>query len=157
MVNYVFTEQDELYMREALGEARAALATNDVPVGAVVVSEGRIVGRGRNRREADSDISGHAEIIALREAGKRLGGWRLAGSRLYVTLEPCPMCAAAIVQARLTQVIYAADDPRLGACGSLLNLLQFPGFDHDVSARSGLLADVAGQLLREFFAEKRQR
>ncbi|MEA4891541.1 MAG: tRNA adenosine(34) deaminase TadA [Peptococcaceae bacterium] len=151
----MFTEQDRLYMQEALTEARAALTAGEVPVGAVVVSRGRIVGRGHNRRETDQDISAHAEILALREAGRTLGGWRLGGAFLYVTLEPCPMCAAAIVQARISRVIFGADDPRLGAGGSLLNLLQFPGFGHDVAVRSGLMAEEAGRLLQEFFSAKR--
>lgn len=150
-----FTEQDHLYMKEALEEAQKALAHGDVPVGAVIVRKGRIIGRGHNRREADQDVTAHAEVLALREAGAYDGGWRLEGAVLYVTLEPCPMCAAAIVQAKMAQVIYGVDDPRLGAAGSLLNLLQFPGFHHDVAIRSGLEAEACGNLLKDFFIEKR--
>lgn len=150
-----FTEQDHLYMNAALEEARKAIHHGDVPVGAVIVQNGRIIGRGHNRREVDRDVTAHAEILALREAGVCGGGWRLEGAFLYVTLEPCPMCAAAIVQAKMAQVIYGVDDPRLGAAGSLLNLLQFPGFHHDVSVRSGLEAEACGNLLKDFFIEKR--
>ena len=152
-----FTEQDRFFMEAALGEARLAASQGEVPVGAVVVKEGRILGRGHNCRETAADVTGHAELMALREAGQILGGWRLDGAILYVTLEPCPMCAAAIVQARLARVVYAADDPRLGACGSLLNLLQFPGFGHDVSVRSGLLAEEAAGLLQDFFVHCRKQ
>jgi tRNA(adenine34) deaminase len=150
-----YTAQDVLFMEEAIIEAKKAAQHGDVPVGAVIVLAGQIIGRGHNRREIDSDPTAHAEIIALRDAGAKQGGWRLENAVLYVTLEPCPMCASAIVQARLAQVIYGVDDTRLGACGSLLNLLQFPGFHHDTSIRSGLLAESCRTLLQDFFNEKR--
>ncbi len=150
-----FSEQDRLFMHAALEEAEKALTHGDVPVGAVIVQKGRIIGCGHNRREADRDVTAHAEILALRDAGASSGGWRLEGAILYVTLEPCPMCAAAIVQAKLSQVVYGVDDPRLGAAGSLLNLLQFPGFHHDVLIRSGLEAQACGNLLKAFFEDKR--
>lgn len=151
-----FTESQRLWMLEALAEARLALEQGDVPVGAVIVKEGKIIGRGHNQREARHDPSGHAEIMALRQAGQAIGSWRLTGAEMYVTLEPCPMCTAAIVQAKLFQVVYGLDDPRLGACGSLLNLAQFPGFDHDVAIRSGLMMEESLALLQYFFAAKRK-
>ncbi len=151
-----FTESQRLWMLEALAEARLALEQGDVPVGAVIVKEGKIIGRGHNQREACHDPSGHAEIMALRQAGQAIGSWRLTGAEMYVTLEPCPMCTAAIVQAKLFQVVYGLDDPRLGACGSLLNLAQFPGFDHDVAIRSGLMMEESLALLQDFFAAKRK-
>lgn len=151
-----FTESQRLWMLEALAEARLALEQGDVPVGAVIVKEGKIIGRGHNQREARHDPSGHAEIMALRQAGQAIGSWRLTGAEMYVTLEPCPMCTAAIVQAKLFQVVYGLDDPRLGACGSLLNLAQFPGFDHDVAIRSGLMMEESLALLQDFFAAKRK-
>ena len=143
-------------MEEALAEARLALRHGDVPVGAVVVMDGQIIGRGHNRREADHDPSAHAEIIALAQAGKAIGDWRLAGAEVYVTLEPCPMCAFAMVLARLSLVVYALDDTVMGACGSLLNLAQFPGFSHDISIRSGLMAEESLLLLRDSFARQRR-
>lgn len=151
-----FTESQRLWMGAALAEARLALEQGDVPVGAVIVKEGKIIGRGHNQREARHDPSGHAEIMALRQAGQTIGSWRLNGAEMYVTLEPCPMCTAAIVQAKLFQVVYGLDDPRLGACGSLLNLAQFPGFDHDVAIRSGLMMEESLALLQDFFAAKRK-
>mgnify|MGYP001206509722 CR=1 FL=1 len=151
----VFTDLDIYYMKEALKEAKLAEQHGDVPVGAVVVLDGQIIGRGHNRREVDSDPTAHAEILALRAAGSQRKNWRLNNALLYVTLEPCPMCASAIVQARIRQVIYGVDDPRLGAAGSLLNLLQFPGFFHDTSVRSGLLLEECQALLQDFFKDRR--
>jgi tRNA(adenine34) deaminase len=150
-----FSAADHRFMLAALAEAALAPAHGDIPVGAVVAGGGEILGRGHNRREADRDPTAHAEMIALRQAGAALGDWRLGEAVIYVTLEPCPMCAAAIAQSRLRQIVYGADDPRLGACGSLLNLAQFPGFPHDVAVRSGLLAAEAQALLRRFFADLR--
>ncbi|MCL1805926.1 MAG: tRNA adenosine(34) deaminase TadA [Clostridiales bacterium] len=151
-----FSENQKRWMEEALAEARLALRHGDVPVGAVVVMDGQIIGRGHNRREADHDPSAHAEIIALAQAGKAIGDWRLAGAEVYVTLEPCPMCAFAMVLARLSLVVYALDDTVMGACGSLLNLAQFPGFSHDISIRSGLMAEESLLLLRDSFARQRR-
>lgn len=142
-------------MNEALIEAEKALAEGDVPVGAVVVSDGRIIGRGHNRREAEYDPTAHAEIIALREAGKSYGTWRLSGAVLYVTLEPCPMCAGALVMSRIERVVYGADDPKAGSAGSILNILQFPGFNHEVKITGGVLAEECSRLLREFFLSRR--
>ncbi len=142
-------------MRQALAEAELAPTHGDVPVGAVAVHDGMIVGRGHNRREADADPTAHAEIIALREAARTLGGWRLEGVTLYCTLEPCPMCAGAMVAARLARLVYAADDPKAGAAGSVVELLRDPRFNHRVSVTRGVLAEEAQALLERFFAEKR--
>ena len=150
-----FSDEQHQWMNEALVEARLAAAAGDVPVGAIVVMGGKIIGRGRNLREAEHDPSAHAEIAALRQAGQAIKGWRLADAEMYVTLEPCPMCASALVLAKVKSLVYGLDDPKLGACGSLINLVQFPGFDHDVSVRGGLLAAESAKLLQDFFALRR--
>ena len=139
-------------MREALAEAKQAPAHGDVPVGAVAVYEGAIVGRGHNRKEADADPTAHAEIIALREAARTLGGWRLAKVTLYCTLEPCSMCAGAMVSARLARLVYSADDPKAGAAGSVVELLRDPRFNHRVTVTRGVLAKESQALLERFFA-----
>jgi tRNA(adenine34) deaminase len=144
-------------MQEALLEGRKALAKGEIPVGAVVVLDDEIIGRGHNLRETEHDATAHAEIVALREAGKKVGTWRLAGAILYVTLEPCPMCAGALVQARLDRVVYGADDPKAGAAGSRLNIPQFPGWNHFVKIKGGILAEQAVALLQEFFQERRKK
>jgi tRNA(adenine34) deaminase len=146
----------EFYMKEALLEARKALLLGEVPVGAVVVSEGKILGRGHNRRETEMDPTAHAEIQALRDAGRKQGSWRLSGATLYVTLEPCPMCAGALLQSRAERVVYGADDPKAGSAGSLLNILQFPGFNHQVKITGGVLAEECQRLLQDFFRNKRE-
>ena len=156
MKEAIFSPLDYQWMSEALTQARQAMQHGDIPVGAVIVHDGCIIGRGQNRREIDKDPTAHAEILALRQAGSCLGSWRLTEAVMYVTLEPCAMCAAALVQARLARVIYGADDPPLGACGSLLNLVQFPGFPHGVSVAAGLMAQESLALLRDFFAGRRQ-
>ena len=150
-----FREDQRFWMKEALVEARLAMEHGDVPVGAVVVLHGEIIGRGHNRREVDHDPSAHAELLALAQAGKTIGDWRLDGAEMYVTLEPCPMCAFALVLAKLQLLVYSLDDPRMGACGSFLNMAQFPGFGHGVSIRSGLHADESLQMMQEFFAKQR--
>ncbi|MGI6607308.1 MAG: tRNA adenosine(34) deaminase TadA [Peptococcia bacterium] len=147
----------EFFMRIALEEAQKAGQKGEIPVGAVVVHAGIIIGRGHNLRETTHDPAAHAEIIALREAGAKIGSWRLPGAVLYVTLEPCPMCAGAIVQARLERVVYGADDAKAGSAGTLLNLLQFPGFNHSVKITGGILAEEAGKMLQEFFQERRKK
>lgn len=141
----------EEYMRQALCLARECLATHDVPVGCVVVSpEGAVIGRGRNRREADADGVAHAEIEAIRHACASLGTWRLTGCTLYVTLEPCPMCAGAILNTRLSEVRYGAREARSGCCGSVLNLFE-ENFEHHPRIYPGLLAEESAALLCEFF------
>lgn len=146
----------ERFMKAALEEARIALAKGEVPVGAVIVLEGEIIGHGHNQRETENDPTAHAEILALREAGKRLKGWRLQGATLYVTLEPCPMCAGALLLSRIERVVYGIDDPKAGSAGSLINILQFPGFNHNVKITSGILAEECKELLQSFFRKKRK-
>lgn len=143
-------------MRAALAEAEQALAHGDVPVGAVVVCQDVIVGRGHNRREVDADPTAHAEMLALRESARRLGGWRLAGATLYCTLEPCPMCAGALVAARIDRLVYGADDPKMGAAGSVVELLRDPRFNHRVAVTRGVLASESRALLERFFAGLRE-
>jgi len=143
---------DAAWMREALAEAELALTHGDVPVGAVAVCEGAIVGRGHNRKEANGDPTAHAEMLALQEAARVLGGWRLAEVTLYCTLEPCPMCAGAMVSARLPRLVYGADDPKAGAAGSVVELLRDPRFNHRVTVIRGVLAEESQALLERFFA-----
>ena len=143
-------------MREALAEARLATEHDDVPVGAVVTDpEGRIVGRGRNRREVDADPSAHAEIVAIRAAAATLRTWRLDGCTLVVTLEPCTMCAGALVQARVATLVYGADDAKAGAVVSLFDVVRDPRLPHTPAVVRGVLADESSALLRDFFAMRR--
>ena len=152
-----FTSRDEAFFREALAFARIAYAEREVPVGAVVVFEGRILGRGRNRREALSDPTHHAEIEALREAGEALGSWRLDGATLYATLEPCPMCAGAAVNARIRRIVFGCADPKAGYCGTLGNVPQDPRLNHHCEVQGGLLAEESADLLKRFFEARRER
>ncbi len=142
-------------MRLALREAVAAGEHGDVPVGAVVVKDGEVIGVGRNERELHSDPTAHAEVLALRAAALALGGWRLTGAVLYVTLEPCPMCAGAIQQARITRVVYGAPDQKVGAAGSVVNILGDARLIHRVEVQSGVLAADALGVLQQFFDERR--
>ena len=144
------------WMREALSEARRAAELGEVPVGAIVVRGGDIVGRGCNRRESDGDPLAHAEILALRQAARRVGNWRLVGCDLYVTLEPCAMCAGALVNSRIERLFFATRDPKAGYCGSLGNLVQDPRLNHRLEIVEGILAEEAGDLLRDFFASLRR-
>ncbi|MCX7680385.1 MAG: tRNA adenosine(34) deaminase TadA [Anaerolineae bacterium] len=146
---------DEQWMREALAEAAQAPAHGDVPVGAVAVLDGTVVGRGHNRKEIDADPTAHAEMIALREAARTLGSWRLTKVTLYCTLEPCPMCAGAMLSARLYRLVYGADDAKAGAAGSVVELLRDPRFNHQVAVTRGVLAGEAQALLERFFASLR--
>jgi tRNA(adenine34) deaminase len=146
---------DEDWMRIALAEAALALRHEDVPIGAIAVRGGRIIGRGCNRREADQDPSGHAEMYALRQAAQAVGHWRLEGVTLYCTLEPCAMCAGAMILARLPRLVYAAPDPKAGAGGSLLDLLRHPQLNHQVDVRGGVLEAEAAAQIRAFFAALR--
>lgn len=144
------------WMREALGEARLAPATGDVPIGAVVVDgRGRIVGRGRNRREADADPVGHAEVLALRDAARAAGAWRLDGHTLVVTLEPCAMCAGAAVLARVGRIVFGAFDPKAGAVGSLWDIPRDLRLNHRPEVAAGVLADECAAVLELFFADQR--
>ena len=144
-------------MRLALALAREALALGEVPVGAVIVRDGRVLSQAFNRREATSDPTAHAERLALTSAGQVLGTWRLTDCSLYVTLEPCPMCAGAIVQARIREVVFGASDPKAGACRSLYRLADDPRMNHRAVIRGGLLAEESAALLSEFFASRRAR
>lgn len=146
---------DNHYMQLALDEARKALPAGDVPIGAVAVRAGEVIGRGYNRREADGDPTAHAEIIALREAAQVVGEWRLAEVTLYCTLEPCCMCAGAMVLARLPRLVYAALDPKAGCAGSIVDILRHPQLNHRVDVFVGVKADEASALLREFFEQLR--
>lgn len=148
---------DEALMKIALEEARRALAEGELPVGAVVARNGEIVATGRNRREAAADPTAHAEIEAIRAAARALGGWRLTGCTLYVTLEPCAMCAGAIVAARLERVVFGAADPAAGCCGSVYRITEDPAFAHFARADGGVLAESCQALLSDFFAEHRKR
>jgi tRNA(adenine34) deaminase len=150
-----FSADDERFMRLALTEARAATEHGDTPVGAVVVRNGEVIATGRNERELRGDPTAHAETIALREAARATGNWRVLDSVLYVTLEPCAMCAGAIVLSRVPSVVFGARDPKAGAVGSVLNVLAQPQLNHRPLVRSGLLADDSGALLRAFFAARR--
>lgn len=147
---------DEEYMKEALALAKKAAELGEVPVGAVAVWDGKIVGRGYNRRETDKNALCHAEISAIDEACRTLGGWRLWKCDLYVTLEPCPMCAGAIINARVRRVIYGAADEKNGSCGSVVNLFDLP-YTHKPELRGGVLADEAAALLSEFFQSLRKK
>ena len=147
---------DEEYMREALALAREAAALGEVPVGAVAVWDGKIVGRGMNRRETGKNALCHAEIAAIDEACRTLGGWRLWKCDLYVTLEPCPMCAGAIINARVRRVVYGAKDLKNGACGSVTNLFELP-FNHRPELVSGVLEEECGAVLTKFFKELREK
>ena len=140
----------EYFMAEALRLAREAIADGDVPVGCVIVKDGEIIGRGRNRREADGDATAHAEVEAIREACARLGSWRLQGCTLYVTLEPCPMCAGAIINARVEAVRYGAKDEKAGCCGSVLNLFE-ERFNHRPRIYQGPLEEECEAILQTFF------
>jgi tRNA(adenine34) deaminase len=146
---------DELWMEEALREAQRALALGEVPVGAVVVRNGQIVGRGCNRPVSANDPTAHAEVLALREAGANVGNYRLLDCDLFVTVEPCTMCAGAITHARVRRVIYGADDPKAGAVHSMLQVLNHPKLNHHAEVSSGVLAARCMDLLQRFFREKR--
>jgi tRNA(adenine34) deaminase len=139
----------------ALDEARAAAAAGEVPVGAIVVANGTVVGRGQNRVLRDLDPTAHAEIVALREAARYLGNYRLPGCEIFVTLEPCAMCAGAMIHARLSRLVYAAADPKAGAVGSVLQVLNHPQLNHQMIVTSGELAEESAELLRSFFRERR--
>jgi len=142
-------------MHAALEEARLAAEAGEVPIGAVVVHEGAIIARGRNRVLRDLDPTAHAEIVALRAAAAVLGNYRLSGCTLYVTLEPCAMCAGAMIHARIDRLVFAAADPKAGACGSVLSVLNHPKLNHQIQKDQGILADESAELLRNFFRDRR--
>jgi tRNA(adenine34) deaminase len=150
-----FFARDEHFMRLALREAERALDHDDVPVGAVLVSEGEVIGAGHNERELRQDPTAHAEMLAIREGARALGSWRLLGTVLYVTLEPCAMCAGAIVLGRIPRVVYGAVDPKAGAAGSILDILGEPRLNHRPDVAGGLLEPESADLLRTFFRSRR--
>jgi tRNA(adenine34) deaminase len=151
----VLIRDDEAGMRSALREARASADADEVPVGCVIVHDGMVIGRGHNQTETLQDATAHAEIVAIGAASNALGSWRLIDCTMYVTLEPCAMCAGAIVLARLGRVVWGAADPKAGACGSVLDVLGEPRLNHHPIVESGVLAEECGELLREFFRRKR--
>jgi tRNA(adenine34) deaminase len=153
---WVFDDNDRRFMAEAIHEARLAGERGEVPVGCVVVRRGEIVARAGNRREELADPGAHAELLALRAAGELLGDWRLSGCSLYVTVEPCPMCVAACRQARLELVVWGAEDPEMGGCGTALDLAEDPRLGHRLAHRGGLAAEECRELLQSFFTKARR-
>ncbi|MTI58889.1 MAG: tRNA adenosine(34) deaminase TadA [Firmicutes bacterium] len=149
-------KKDEEYMRLAIIEAGKALEIKEVPIGAVVICKGEIIGRGYNLRENTNDPTAHAEIIALKNAATNLNDWRLDECSLYVTIEPCPMCAGAIVQARIKRLVYGAKDPKAGAAGSLYNIVRDKRLNHQVELKAGVLAEECGDLMKGFFRKLRK-
>ena len=149
--------REEKYMKAAIREAKKAWALGEVPIGCVIVYEDKIIGRGYNRRMVDHSALAHAEIAAIKKACKRMGDWRLEECELYVTLEPCPMCAGAIVQARIPKVYIGSMNPKAGCAGSVLNLLDEKGFNHQVETEEGLLGEECSMMLKEFFKELREK
>ena len=147
---------DELFMREALALAKRAAETGEVPVGAVVVKDGAVVGRGYNRPVSGKDPTAHAEVMALRDAAERIGNYRLVDCELYVTLEPCAMCAGAIMHARVSRLVYGAADPKSGACGSVVDLFAENRLNHHATIVGGVMAVEAGSLLQDFFSARRR-
>ena len=147
----------EKYMKAAIKQAKKAYELGEVPIGCVIVHEGRIIGRGYNRRNTDKNTLAHAEITAINKASKKIGDWRLEECTLYVTLEPCQMCAGAIVQARITEVVMGCMNPKAGCGGSILNILEMPQFNHQVKVVRGILEESCSQILKDFFTELRER
>lgn len=150
-------KKDIKYMRAALAQARKAYKLGEVPIGCVIVYEDKIIGRGYNRRNTDKTPLAHAEITAIKKAGKYMKDWRLEGCKLYVTLEPCQMCSGAIVQARIPEVIMAAENPKAGCAGSVMDILNNPDFNHQVVVKKGVLREECSQMLKDFFVELRAR
>ena len=148
---------DEKYMRAALKQARKAIELGEVPIGCVIVYEGRIIGRGYNRRNTDKSVLCHAEITAIKKACKKMGDWSLEDCTMYVTLEPCQMCAGAIVQSRIPRVVMGALSPKAGSAGTVINILENPDFNHQVELSKGILENECSAILKEFFTELRKR
>lgn len=149
-------KRDEKYMREAIRQAKKASALMEVPIGCVIVYEDKIIARGYNRRNTDKNTLSHAEMNAIRKASKKLGDWRLEGCTMYITLEPCQMCAGAIVQARVSRVVIGSMNPKAGCAGSILNLLEMEQFNHQVDVTRGILAEECSRMLSDFFKELRE-
>ena len=148
---------EEKYMKEAIRQAKKAYALDEVPIGCVIVQDGKIIARGYNRRNTDKNTLAHAELTAIRKASKKTGDWRLEDCTMYVTLEPCQMCAGAIVQSRMQKVVIASMNPKAGCAGSVLNLLQMAAFNHQVEIERGLLEEECSEMLSQFFRELRAR
>ena len=149
--------QDEKYMKEAIRQAKKAYALEEVPIGCVIVYEGKIIGRGYNRRTKDKNPLAHAEMIAMKKASKKMNDWRLENCTMYVTLEPCQMCAGAIVQARIKKVVMGCMNPKAGCAGSILNLLNIEQFNHQVEQETGVLGEECSSLMKQFFKELREK
>lgn len=147
---------DEKYMKEAVRQAKKAYAIGEVPIGCVIVYDGRIIGRGYNRRTTDGNTLAHAELIAIRKACRKMGDWRLEGCTMYVTLEPCQMCSGAIVQSRMDRVVVGCMNPKAGCAGSVLNLLQMEEFNHQAELTTGVLGEECSRMMKEFFKELRK-
>jgi tRNA(adenine34) deaminase len=154
-VSSIRSPSDDSWMEEALRCARRALEADEVPVGAVVVCDGKIVGRGWNRNMVDCDPTAHAEVVAMREAGRNLGNHRLVGCELFVTIEPCAMCAAAAIHARIRRLVYGADDPKTGAVHSVLAVVNHPGMNHRMEVSGGVLAGRSAEIIQQFFRDRR--
>jgi tRNA(adenine34) deaminase len=154
-MNDPVSKQDERYMQVAIEQARIAEENGDVPIGAVIVCEDRIIGKAYNQREQLQDPTAHAEIIALTQAAAALENWHLNGCTIYVTLEPCPMCAGALVLSRMDRLVYGCDDPKAGACKSLYNIVQDERLNHRLEVSAGILAEQCSKLLRDFFSQRR--
>ena len=149
--------KEEKYMKEAIRQAKKAYALDEVPIGCVIVQDGKIIARGYNRRNTDKNTLAHAELTAIRKASRKTGDWRLEDCTMYVTLEPCQMCAGAIVQSRMKKVVIASMNPKAGCAGSVLNLLQMAAFNHQVEIERGLLEEECSKMLSQFFRELRER
>lgn len=149
--------EDEKYMKEAIRQAKKAWKLGEVPIGCIIVFDGKVVGRGYNRRTIDKNTLAHAELQAIRRAGKKMGDWRLDGCTMYVTLEPCQMCAGAVIQARIKRVVVGCMNPKAGCAGSILNLLQIERFNHQAELTTGVLGEECSQMMKEFFRELREK
>ena len=148
--------EDEKFMKEAIKQAKKAEAIGDVPIGCVIVHDGKVIARGYNKRNKDKTVLAHAELLAMKKACKKLGDWRLEDCTMYITLEPCQMCAGAIVQARIPRVVIGCRNPKVGCAGSILNLLNVPAFNHQVELTEGILQEECSTLLKEFFRKLRK-
>ena len=149
--------QDEKYMKEAVRQAKKAYALGEVPIGCIIVYDGKVIGRGYNRRTIDKNVLAHAEIAAIKKACKNMGDWRLEDCTMYVTLEPCQMCSGAIVQSRMKRVVVGCMNPKAGCAGSVLNLLQMNEFNHQVELEIGVLEDECSRIMKQFFQELREK
>ncbi len=149
--------EDQKFMKEAIRQAKKAYALEEAPIGCVIVLDGKIIARGYNRRNTDKNTLAHAELNAIRKASRKLGDWRLDGCAMYVTLEPCPMCAGAIVQSRIQRVVMGCRNPKAGCAGSVMNLLQAPGLNHRAEIAEGIFEEECSELMRRFFRELREK